>query len=71
MTESEVITSTPVEPTDPGYIGCYANMTNDRVMATVLTMADFATKVKICGGFGVESFTSGIWLAGPFVAFSL
>ena len=29
MTESEVMTSTPTEPTDPGYIGCHADMISD------------------------------------------
>ena len=62
MTESEVVTSTPVEPTDPGYIGCYADMISDRIMATALTMTDLTPEVIIHWGFGVESSASGISL---------
>ena len=62
MTESEVITATPIKPTDPGYIGCYADMTSDRVLTAALTMADLTPEVRIRGDFGEESFSSGISL---------
>ena len=62
MTESEVVTSTPIEPTDPGYIGCYADMISDRIMATAVTMTNLTPKVIIHWGFGAESSASGISL---------
>ena len=60
MTESEVITSTPIEPSDPEYIGCFADMISDRVMETALTMVDLTSEVILRGGLGAESSASKI-----------
>ena len=55
MTEPEVITSAPIESTDPRYIGCYTDMTSDRVLTAALTMADLTPQVRMRGDFGGES----------------
>ena len=66
MTEFEVITSTPIEPSDPEYIGCFADMISDRVIETALTMADLTPEVILRGGFGAESSASKILLVSFF-----
>ena len=54
--------STPIEPLDPEYIGCFADMISDRVMTTALIVADLTPEVIIRGSFGVEASASGISL---------
>ena len=56
MTESEVVTSPPVQPTDAEYLGCYADMVSDRVMPTVLTTTDLTPEVIKPKSCEVEHF---------------
>lgn len=61
MTESEVVTSTFDDPTDPSYIGCYADTISDRVMSSVLTMADLTLEVKLSQNPSVSLLSACYW----------